>query len=462
MSTMAQHATRSSFPDTFLWGASTSAYQIEGATDEDGRTESIWDTLCRRPGAILDGSSGDTAIDHYHRLDDDLDLIPALGLNAYRFSLAWPRLQPDGSGPLNKKGLDFYARMFDGLHDRGITPVPTLFHWDLPQALEDRGGWTSRDTALRFADYAAAVHARLGDRADLWTTLNEPWCASFLGYASGEHAPGRTEPASAVTASHHLLLGHGLAVQAMRAAEASTRVSIALNLYDVVAASTAPIDMEARRRLDGLQNRWFLDPIFRGSYPEDVVSDLRGISSMDHVQDDDLAIIAAPLDALCINYYSSFCTRGHEAPLPRAVGARPTPWVGTEDVELVDRGLPRSAMGWDIDPVGLTRVLTRVRDTYTTIPLMITENGLGDPDPVTGGVVEDSARWDYIRDHLGAVRDAMLQQVDVRGYFPWSLIDNFEWAWGYSQRFGLVHVDLETQQRTWKRSAHEYRAFLAG
>jgi beta-glucosidase len=237
-------------------------------------------------------------------------------------------------------------------------------------------------------------------------------------------------------------------------------VSIALNLYDVVAASTSTIDLEARRRLDGLQNRWFLDPIFRGSYPEDVVADLRGISSMDHVQDGDLAIIAAPLDTLCINYYSSFCPRGHEVPLPRAHGARPTPWVGPEDIELVDRGLPRSAMGWDIDPVGLTRVLTRVSDAYTTIPLMITENGLGDPDPVVEGVVEEGARWEYIRDHVAAVRDAMIQRVDVRVYFPWSLIDNFEWAWGYSQKFGLVHVDLETQQRTWKRSGHEYHAFL--
>lgn len=454
--------TRGEYPDTFLWGASTSAYQIEGATVEGGRSESIWDALCRKPGAILDGTSGEPAIDHYHRVDEDLDLLPTIGFNAYRFSLAWPRLQPDGAGPLNPLALDFYERMFDSLLERGITPLPTLFHWDLPQALEDRGGWTARDTAARFADYAAAVHARLGDRAETWTTMNEPWCASFLGYASGEHAPGRTEPSSAILASHHLLLGHGLAAQAIRAANPDAKLTIALNLYDVVAHSLEAADLDARRRIDGLQNRWFLDPIFKGTYPTDVVDDISRFISMEHVRDGDLDVIAQPLDSLCINYYSSFSTKAHDHPLPRPEGARPTPWVGTEDVELVDRGLPRTAMGWDIDPEGLTRVLLRVRDTWTDIPLLITENGAGGPDPVLGQGVEDDYRWEYIASHLAAVHVAMTEGVDVRGYFTWSLIDNFEWAWGFTQRFGLVHVDLATQRRTWKRSAHEFQRFLGG
>lgn len=451
---------RHQFPRDFLWGASTSAYQIEGATTEDGRTESIWDVLCRRPGAVLDGTSGEPTIDHYHRYAQDLDLVRDLGFGGYRFSLAWTRLQPDATGPLNPAGVDFYDRLFDALLERGIAPLPTLFHWDLPQSLEDRGGWTSRETALRFADYAASVHARLGDRAAMWTTMNEPWCASFLGYASGEHAPGRTEPASAIVASHHLLLGHGLATQAIRAQAPRAGITIALNLYDVVAASTRPEDLDARRRIDGLQNRWFLDPVFRAQYPEDIVRDLSSICSMDHVRDGDLAVISAPLDALCINYYSSFCARGHDAPLPRDPGQRPTPWVGTEDVELVDRGLPRTAMGWDIDPEGLSRVLVRVRDGWTDIPLYITENGAGGPDVPTDGEIDDAYRWNYIRDHLGAVHEAMRAGVDVRGYFTWSLIDNFEWAWGFTQRFGLVHVDLDSQVRTLKASARSFAAFL--
>ncbi len=409
---------RSQFPRTFVWGASTSAYQIEGATTEQGRTESIWDALCGRPGAILDGTSGDPAIDHYHRYGEDLDLAREIGFGGYRFSLAWTRLQPDASGPLHAAGVDFYDRLLDALLERGIAPLPTLFHWDLPESLEKQGGWTSRDTALRFADYASAVHARLGDRAELWTTINEPWCAAFLGYASGEHAPGRTDPASAVVASHHLLLGHGLATEAIRTQSPAARITIALNLYDVVAASTRPEDLDAARRIDGLQNRWFLDPVFRGSYPEDVVRDLSGICSMEHVLDGDLDLISARLDALCVNYYSSFCAKGHGSPLPRDPDQRPTPWVGTEDVEMVERGLPRTAMGWDIDPEGLTRVLIRVRDGYTDIPVYITENGVGGSDVQIDGSISDDYRWAYIRDHIAAVHKAMLAGVDVRGTSP--------------------------------------------
>lgn len=451
---------RTQFPREFVWGASTSAYQVEGATAEKGRSESIWDAHCRRPNAILDGTSGDPAIDHYHRYSEDLDFARDIGFGGYRFSLAWTRLQPDAFGPLNAAGIDFYDRLFDALLERGINPLPTLFHWDLPQSLEGRGGWTNRDTALRFSDFASAVVARLGDRADMWTTMNEPWCASFLGYASGEHAPGRTEPASAVVASHHLLLGHGLATEAIRAQTPNNRVTLALNLYDVVAASTRAEDLDARRRIDGLQNRWFLDPVFRGRYPEDVVRDLRNICSMEHVLDGDLDLISARLDALCINYYSSFCTKGHGSPLPLDPDQRPTPWVGTEDVEMIDRGLPRTSMGWEVDPEGLTRVLLRVRDGYADIPLLITENGAGGPDVPIDGSIPDDYRWTYIQDHLIAVQAALLAGVDVRGYFTWSLIDNFEWAWGFSQRFGLVHVDLDTQVRTLKSSGQSFQAFL--
>jgi len=448
------------FPAEFLWGASTSAYQIEGAASEDGRGPSIWDTLSERPGAIADGSSGAVAIDHYHRVSDDLDLLPRLGMNAYRFSLAWPRFMPQGSGPLNPHAVAFYDRMFDELLEREITPFPTLYHWDLPQPLEDAGGWPSRDTALRFADYAAAVHARLGDRAPFWTTLNEPWCSAFLGYASGEHAPGRTDPAASVRASHHLLLAHGLAASAIRANDADAAIAIAVNLYDVAPASDASADVDAARRIDGLQNRWFLDPLYRGGYPRDVIEDLAPITDLSFLQPSDLELISTPLDALCVNFYSSFCARGTGAPLAPPVGSRPTPWVGTEDVDLIDRGLRRTHMGWDIDAPALTSVLTRLHEEYGARNIYITENGAGGPDVVEDGRVHDAYRWSYIRGHIEACAEALDRGVDLRGYLMWSLLDNFEWAWGYTERFGLVHVDLNTQVRTLKESALAFADFL--
>ena len=449
------------FPDGFVWGAATAAFQIEGATTEDGRGPSIWDTLCARPGAILDGSDGSVACDHYHRWESDLDLLASLGLTAYRFSLAWPRVMPTGRGAINEAGLAFYDRLVDGMLERGITPYATLYHWDLPQALEDDGGWRNRDTAYRFADYAAITQFRLGDRVRHWATLNEPWCSAFLGHASGEHAPGRTDPAEAVVASHHLLLGHGLAAQALHGGRRPAQVGIVINLYDVTPASDSPADLDAARRVDGLQNRWYLDPVLAGSYPEDVVADVAAYSDMSFVRDGDLETISTRLDWLGVNYYSSFHVRGLDAPVPGQPGARPTPWIGTEDVEVVDRGLKKTAMGWDIVPEGLRKTLVRIARDYDAPPILITENGSAWEDEVVDGEVHDPDRIEYLDQHLGAIADAIADGADVRGYFAWSLLDNFEWAWGYERRFGIVRVDYDTQERTVKDSGRHYAAIAA-
>ncbi|HSN06300.1 MAG TPA: GH1 family beta-glucosidase [Candidatus Angelobacter sp.] len=447
------------FPDGFVWGAATAAFQIEGATGEGGRGPSIWDTLCARPGAILDGSDGSVACDHYHRWESDLDLLVSLGLTAYRFSIAWPRVMATGRGTINETGLAFYDRLVDGMLERGITPYATLYHWDLPQALEDDGGWRNRDTAYRFADYAAITQFRLGDRVRHWATLNEPWCSAFLGHASGEHAPGRTDPAEALTAAHHLLLGHGLAAQALHGGRRPAQVGIVLNLYDVTPGSDAPADLDAARRVDGLQNRWFLDPVLRGSYPDDVVADLAAYTDLSFVQDGDLATIATRLDWLGVNYYSSFQVRGLDAAVTS--GDRPTPWVGTEDVEVVDRGLRRTRMGWDIVPEGLTATLVRLDREYDVPPILITENGSAWEDEVVDGEVHDPERIEYLDEHLAAILTAIADGVDVRGYFAWSLLDNFEWAWGYSRRFGIVYVDFGTQERTVKDSGRHYASIAA-
>jgi beta-glucosidase len=443
------------FPPGFVFGAATASFQIEGANTEDGRGPSIWDTLCARPGAIVDGSDGSVACDHYHRWAADLDLLVELGLTGYRFSLSWPRILPTGSATaINQPGLAFYDRLVDGLLERGITPFVTLDHWDLPQALEDKGGWRSRDTALRFAEYAAIAQHRLGDRVMQWTTLNEPWCAAFLGHASGEHAPGRTDPLEALTASHTLMLAHGLAAQSLRGGRRPAKVGITLNLYDVTPASDSSADLDAARRLDGLQNRWFLDPVLRGAYPRDVVADVARFTDMSFVADGDLDAISTPLDFLGINYYSSFSARALDA--PAAPGPRPTPWVGTEDIGLADRDLARTGMGWDIDPQGLRNVLNRVAKDYDVPPIYITENGAAYPDEVVDGEVHDPERTAYIESHVAAVGDAIADGVDVRGYFAWSLLDNFEWAWGYTKRFGIVRVDYETLERTVKDSGRRY------
>lgn len=458
LSSSAAPSTSTRFPDGFVWGAATASFQIEGASTEDGRGPSIWDTLCARPGAILDGSDGSVACDHYHRWESDLDMLAGLGLTAYRFSIAWPRVMPTGRGAINEKGLAFYDRLVDGLLARGITPYATLYHWDLPQALEDDGGWRARDTAYRFADYAAITQFRLGDRVRHWATLNEPWCSAFLGHASGEHAPGRTDPAEAVLASHHLLLGHGLAAQALHGGRRPAEVGIVVNLYDVTPASDSPADLDAARRFDGQQNRWYLDPVLTGSYPEDVVADHARFTDMSFVKDGDLETISTRLDWLGINYYSSFVVRGLDAPAEPVPGARPTPWIGTEDVEIVQTGLPQTHMGWDVVPEGLTSTLVRVATDYDAPPIFITENGAAYDDVVVDGEVHDADRAAYVEAHLRACLEAVNRGVDLRGYFIWSLMDNFEWAWGYTRRFGVVRVDYDTQERTVKDSAKAYAA----
>jgi beta-glucosidase len=442
-------------PAGFVWGTATAAYQIEGASTVDGRGPSVWDTFSHTPGRIRGGGTGDVAVDHYHRWREDVGLMAELGLSAYRFSVSWSRVQPSGRGPVNPVGLDFYQRLVDALLERGIEPWLTLYHWDLPQPLEDAGGWPSRDTALRFADYAAVVHEALGDRVPLWTTLNEPWCSAFLGYGSGEHAPGRQEPAAAVRAGHHLLLGHGLATAALRSAGA--RVALSLNLYPVEPAG--PADADAARRIDGLQNRIFLDPVLRGAYPADVVADLAGVTDFGFVADGDLALVGQPLDAMGVNYYSRHVVRaGGRTPTPGPAGTPlASPYPSAETISFEPGGPERTAMDWEVHAVGLTGVLTRLAREYAPPPMYVTENGAAFRDTVTAdGRVHDPERTAYLAGHLDACRDAVAAGVDVRGYFVWSLLDNFEWAWGYDMRFGLVHVDFASQRRLLKDSALWY------
>jgi beta-glucosidase len=441
------------FPAGFAWGAASASYQIEGATTEDGRGRSVWDTFAHTPGAILGGDTGDVACDHYHRYREDVGLLADLGATHYRFSLAWPRLQPGGRGPLNEAGLGFYDRLVDELLQRGVRPWATLYHWDLPQELEDAGGWPERDTAHRFAEYAAAVYARLGDRVANWTTLNEPWCAAYLGYAAGVHAPGRREPAAAVRAAHHLMLGHGLAIQAMRDHDASRSFGVTVNLYPVDPAGDSDADRDAARRIDAQMNRQFLDPMLRGAYPADLLRDLEPVSGSAHIREGDVQVIAQPLDFLGVNYYTRHVVRAGEG--PRQAPDSVSPWVAADDVEFAGRGLPATEMGWEIDPQGLHEVLTRVHREYGPPPLFVTENGAAFPDEIgPDGAVADQRRVDYLDAHFRAAARAIADGVDLRGYFVWSLTDNFEWAWGYSRRFGLVYVDYATQRRVPKQSAH--------
>ncbi len=450
-----------SFPPDFLWGVATAAYQIEGAAREDGRTPSIWDRFSHTPGRVEGGHTGDVATDHYHYYADDVALMQRLGVRSYRLSVSWPRVQPDGRGPANARGLDFYRRLVDELLQAGIEPWLTLYHWDLPQVLEDRGGWPVRDTAARFAEYADLVHAALGDRVRFWTTLNEPWCSAFLGYASGEHAPGRQDREAAIRAVHHLLLGHGLAVQALRAGGRDAEVGVTVNLYPVDPLTTDPADVDAARRIDGLQNRLFLDPVLLGRYPRDVVDDLAGVSDFSHVRDDDLAVISEPLDLLGVNYYNRYVVAapGPETGPPPSRHASTFP--GSEHVLFPPQGRPVTAMGWEIDGSGLTDVLVRVSTEYPRLPLYVTENGAAfDDTPGPDGAVHDPDRIAFLDEHVRAMHAAMKAGVDLRGYFAWSLLDNFEWAYGYFMRFGLVYVDYATQRRVPKSSALWYSSVI--
>jgi beta-glucosidase len=442
------------FPDGFSWGAATAAFQIEGATHEDGRTDSVWDTFARTPGKVLGGDTGEPACDHYHRMPQDVALLAELGLDTYRFSTSWARVRPDG-GPPNPKGLDFYSRLVDELLAKGIEPWLTLYHWDLPQALEDRGGWTSRDTAYRFAEYAQTVHDALGDRVPTWTTLNEPYCAALLGYAGGQHAPGRTDPRAAVAAVHHLLLAHGLGVQVLRDAGVggdTGSVGITLNLSPVSPADPdSPADVDVARRVDALQNRMWLDPVLRGRYPDDVLEDLAPYGLGDLVQDGDLDTVGGPIDVLGVNYYFTFTMRAADEP------RLPSEWVGAETATDTPEGLPQTAMGWEVEPSGLLDTLLRVHHEYPGTPVVVTENGAAFDDVMApDGAVHDEDRRSYLEGHLRAAHEAIEAGVDLRGYLAWSLLDNFEWSFGYSKRFGIVHVDYGTQLRTVKDSGLWY------
>lgn len=468
------------FPNDFLFGAATAAFQIEGAAFEDGRTASIWDAFCRVPGAVINGDDGDVACDHYHLYRDDVALMKRMGLQTYRFSTSWARVRPDG-GALNPKGVDFYRRLVDELLDAGILPWLTLYHWDLPQALQEKGGWANRDTADLFTEYALDMHDALGDRVKVWTTLNEPWCSSFLSYTAGLHAPGHYSVTEGVLAAHHLLLGHGQAVRELRARDASLDLGITLNLTVAQPADPSkPEDVEAARLVDGQFNRWFLDPVFRGEYPADIVEDFRAehpeaIEALEAaIRPGDLEAIASPIDALGVNYYHGEFVGGTPPPVPPVGGDAPTDRRGepafpvSHNVHWYERGLPRTSMHWEVQPEGLTTLLQRVWDEYAEqagTALYVTENGAAyDDEPVVvdGETrVHDVERTEFLRGHLAAVLDARDAGVDVRGYFYWSMLDNFEWAWGYEKRFGIVRVDYDTQERSIKDSGREYARIIS-
>ncbi|MFE4604184.1 GH1 family beta-glucosidase [Kitasatospora indigofera] len=452
------------FPAGFAWGAATAAYQIEGAAAEGGRTPSIWDVFSHTPGRTANGDTGDIAVDHFHRFREDVRMMADLGLTSYRFSLSWPRIQPTGRGPAVERGLDFYRALTDELLSYGITPVATLYHWDLPQHLEDLGGWTVRDTSARFADYTALAAEALGDRVSTWTTLNEPWCSAFLGYGSGVHAPGRTSPAEALKAAHHLNLGHGLAVGALRAAlPASAQIALSLNLHQVRPLSDHPADAEAARRIDAVGNRIFTGPVLHGAYPADLITDTGRIVDWETlVRPGDLDEISRPIDLLGINYYTptlvSAAENAKAAADSEIHGASAhSPWPGADDVAFHLAPGEVTAMGWPIDATGLTDLLLDVHRAHPGLPMLITENGAAFDDvPGPDGIVHDADRIAYLHDHLVAVARAIEAGADVRGYYLWSLMDNFEWAYGYAKRFGAVHVDYTTLARTPKASATWY------
>jgi len=442
------------FPPGFLWGTATSAFQVEGASATDGRGESVWDRFAATPGRIEDGSDGAVACDHFRRWPEDVALMRDLGLNAYRFSIAWPRVQPLGRGAVNAAGLDFYDRLLDGLLEAGLAPMATLHHWDLPQALQDRGGWGARDTAAAFVDYAHAVSMRLGDRVRQWATHNEPWCVAHLGHELGCHAPGLRDPALSLRVAHHLLLSHGWAVPVLRRNSPASEVGLVHIATAVEPATPSEADRDAARWWDGVFNRWYLDPVYRGEYPADAVADrVRAghlpSAELPFVQHGDLRAISAPLDYLGVNYYSRTVMSGQPGPdgqpAPRAVPMAPPE-------ALTD-------MGWEVWPQGLEDVLRRLQRDYHPGRIYVTENGAAYPEgPGPDGRVRDERRRAFLEGHLRALQRAVAAGVPVAGYYHWSLLDNFEWAHGFARRFGLVHVDLSTQRRTPKDSAWYYRA----
>jgi beta-glucosidase len=449
-------ASRLAFPKGFVWGAATSSFQIEGAVAADGRGESIWDRFCKQPGAILDGSNGDVACDHYHRFRDDVALMRDLGVKAYRFSVAWPRVLPKGRGSVNAAGLDFYSRLVDALLENGITPFPTLYHWDLPQALQDQGGWAARSTAEAFVEYAGIVARKLGDRASSFITHNEPWCVSLLSHQLGKHAPGMKDWPTALTVAHHVLLSHGWAVPVIRRECRGAEVGITLNFEPTIPASGSAADRDAARHDDGSFNRWFLDPVFGRRYPADIVADYARAghipaTGVPAVRDGDLEAIAVPTDFLGVNYYTRKICR---AAIPESQN-EPATVIGPPDSE-------RTTMGWEVHEQTFYELLCRIHFDYKPRKIYVTENGSAWPDTVgADGRVHDPRRIAYLRGHLAAVARAARAGAPMAGYFAWSLLDNFEWERGYTQRFGLVHVDYETQKRTPKDSALYYRDTIA-
>jgi beta-glucosidase len=443
------------FPNDFIWGVATSAFQIEGAHDVDGRGPSIWDRYAARPGAIEDGSNANVACDHYYRFRDDINLMKFLGVGAYRFSISWPRVFPEGRGAVNVAGLDFYDRLVDALLEARIAPWITLYHWDLPQALQDEGGWVNRSTVDAFVDFADVVSERLGDRVRHWITHNEPWCVSILGHAQGDQAPGRRNWHDALVVSHHLLLSHGLSVPVIRSNAPRSRIGITLNASKVEPASPSEADRTAARQFDGELNRWFLDPIYFGRYPDDVIEyharEGRLPDGMEFVQSDDLQAIQAPIDFLGVNYYSRAVVRNASIPEeenePRTI---PLP----DPSKLTD-------MGWEVHPKGLTDTLVRLHSDYDPGSLIVTENGAAyATGPGPDGAVRDTLRCSYVRRHIRACHAAIETGVPLHGYFLWSLLDNFEWAFGFAKRFGIVWVDFETQERIVKASGHMYRRII--
>jgi beta-glucosidase len=447
------------FPEGFLWGTATASYQVEGAVGEDGRGTSIWDTFSHTPGKVYRGDTGDIACDQYHRLEEDLDLMAGLGLKAYRFSVAWPRIQPEGSGAANQRGLDYYRRLVDGLRSRSIEPMLTLYHWDLPQALEDRGGWTVRETSGRFAEYAGIVYEALADSVSFWITLNEPWVSAWMGYGTGVHAPGIKDTSKALAATHHLLLGHGLALENIRSlGRGNNQLGITLNLSAVRPATEEAADIEAARRVDGNANRLYLDPLFRASYPEDMLEHYRPESDLSFVREDDLERISQPLDFLGVNYYfrNTVVDGRRESNLATAMR-----FADLNAATVLPEGVETTAMGWPVEADGLTELLLRLHREYTRAPLYITENGRAVYDYVDPeGEVDDEERVAFLDAHFRAAHAAIEQGLDLRGYMVWSLLDNFEWAEGYSKRFGIVFVDYGTQRRIPKMSARWYKEVI--
>ena len=437
-----------SFPQDFIWGVATSSYQIEGAWNKDGKGENIWDRFCHTPGNIANEETGDIACDHYHRYQDDVDLMASLGIQAYRFSISWARILPSGTGQVNQAGLDFYSALVDALLKANIEPYLTLYHWDLPQALQDNGGWPVRDTAEAFAEYSHVVSQHLGDRVQNWMTLNEPHVSAYIGYLEGRHAPGHKDMDEMVAASHHLLLGHGLGVPAIRANVPNAKVGIVFNVHPVHLASPSEADKEAAQMVDGVVNRWYMDPVSGRGYPEDMVK--RYGKKMDFVLEGDLEKIAAPLDFLGINYYFRVVARNQE--IPEEKNEPRTVFVSDDMTE----------MGWEIYSPGIYEILDRINRDYEFPALMVTENGAAIPDQVnSSGEVDDVRRIRYISTHLREAGRAIQDGIPLKGYFHWSFTDNFEWSYGFEKRFGLVYVDFETLERIPKSSAYFYKDVIA-